>query len=50
MSILSIEREFKLRDMQELVSESMASQRFPMVLLGAFTFLALFLDPSEFTV
>ncbi|HEV2381809.1 MAG TPA: ABC transporter permease [Terriglobia bacterium] len=34
---------YKVRTMQEIVSESMASQRFPMILLGAFAGLALLL-------
>jgi putative ABC transport system permease protein len=34
---------YNVRTMQQLVSDSMSSQRFPMILLGAFACLALFL-------
>jgi putative ABC transport system permease protein len=34
---------YDIRTMQQIASESMSSQRFPMILLGAFAFLALLL-------
>ena len=40
---------YNVESMQEIASESMSAQHFPMILLGAFAALALLLASSEFT-